>query len=401
MAVFTQLHKAKLDDFDILVDVERNSSGKKIALHEYPNSNKRFAEEMGNIPPTFNLTIIIHGSINRRLSFETVLNRRGLRKLIHPIYGTIMVMVGAWDASSSNSRIGEFSYSVTFYVSEQNLTATPDQVDSSQVSNTSQEARDSVTAAMADSYKTPTFADSAIDLYNKISEALSEVIDKVGEIKDVVSENQSLLNSGLEGFLDSLITYIFGDGTTMAQLFSSITSLILDVVNDPSDLYDLWRSFADFGNDDSDIEPTTVKRQEIIDNRNLINSAIQMMSLIGLYESSVYSAFETDVELLARQEILSNLFDEIARTQIENSNVIAEDQDVITNIYKLRDESRQVFNSKLQNIWRVVEIERQRSSMFLVTYRYYNSIDNLDTIINLNPELNVAGFDSALKAVSK
>ena len=48
--VLTYSHTASFKGFEFLFLTETTSSGKKTISHEYPNTDKRFVEEVGIIP---------------------------------------------------------------------------------------------------------------------------------------------------------------------------------------------------------------------------------------------------------------------------------------------------------------------------------------------------------------
>jgi len=401
MTVIQQLHVAKLADFEFLVSTERSQSGKKIALHEYPNSDKRFAEELGVVPPVFEIEAIIHGDLNRRLTFESILTETGTKTLSHPIYGIVEVMVGDYSVSSRNANIGEFRFNLTLYTTRQNLTITASNADTTQVSEKAKEVREAVGAAIVEQYKVPSTVDNIKDSMSKVGDFLDELKDSANALKDTVSDNLASLNASINTYADKITETIMSDGQTVSTMFLSLIDSTLNSVSDLSFLKDVWEKLSSFGEDDSTIPENTVQRQEAADNRRLLNNVVQVISLVGQYESAVYSDIKTDDELIDVQKDISDFFDQIVNTAAEDKNTIASDQTVLSLLYELRNNSRQVFDELLQNVWRVVDLEKQRSTIFLTAYRYYGDIDNLDLLISLNPQVNNAGYNEEIKAVSK
>ena len=84
-----KLNQASFRGIPFLVPNETAIRGQKVAIHEYPNLNKRFAEPLGKKPPIIELVCIIHTKdfFQRRADLELALETPGLGELIHPFYG--------------------------------------------------------------------------------------------------------------------------------------------------------------------------------------------------------------------------------------------------------------------------------------------------------------------------
>ena len=76
----------------------------------------------------------------------------------------------------------------------------------------------------------------------------------------------------------------------------------------------------------------------------------------------------------------------------DNPELISKEIEIRNNFNTLKNNTNKVLNEKLANAWNVVSVTEPITSMTLLSYRYYGNIDNIDTIINLNKNLNTSGF---------
>ena len=74
-----QLKVASFRGFIFLCPEESVPSvGRKIVKHDYPNSGKRFAQDLGPLPSDFDVTAVITGDnfLQKAINFERILNKR-------------------------------------------------------------------------------------------------------------------------------------------------------------------------------------------------------------------------------------------------------------------------------------------------------------------------------------
>lgn len=405
MTVIEQLQAASFKGFSFLVNTERSESGKKLAVHEYPNSNRRYAEELGHLPPTLTINAIVHGDINARLRFEQILREPGLGTLVHPVYGTLEVMAGIFTVNSTQTRIGEFLFVITFYTTEENVTPSVNLVSGTQITTGVDTVQTALGNALETTYKSPTFVDSLNTAADKVGTFFTLIEQGSQKITNPITRNLSAFNNVLNTARAGVFT-IVQSAVNLRSAFESTFTALVNIADTPADLKDVWDDLFDFGSDDTTISNTTVKRQEIIDNRNAINDYIQIQALARAHETAAFIDYQTDTELLTSQSNLETEFARILLTRItaqsiQESKLLALDADVRKYINSLRNDTKKVLELALQNVWRVVNIGPLKSTMFLTAYRYYGNVDDLDILIDLNPDANVAGFNQTLKAISR
>ena len=405
MSVIENLQTASFRAISFLVNVETKTGGKKVVTHEYVNNNKRFTEELGQLPPSFSIQAIIHGedAIQRRFDLERVLNLPGLGDLVHPVYGNIKVKSTTFIVSSNQREIGRFNFTINFESSEENITVQPDISTNSAVSSAAEDARTSLFNAIEEDYLEPEIPDTVDDSGNKLTEILEDVNEEISSTVNAVQDNVSEFTQIINETLTDVFT-IVQQGVKLKSALESVYGSALKVVNTPQSLYEAWLNITNFGFADIRGKVNTTYRVNKENNSSVMNEHTRVNALINLYEATVYRDFETDQDLQNAQDTLDELFTRLMRDFDEDIdttlNVLAKDSDVRQKMSDLRTITRQVLEQKEKNVWKVVTINPGLSSMALTSYRYYESLDNLNLIKTLNPNINWSNANQEIQAVS-
>lgn len=89
------LHPASFRGASFLVPRDTTSEGRNSVVHDYPDQAMRYVEDNGAIPPSFDITAVLHGqNLSTQLNrLRSALMRPGPGVLKHPVFGTQFVMV--------------------------------------------------------------------------------------------------------------------------------------------------------------------------------------------------------------------------------------------------------------------------------------------------------------------
>lgn len=112
-----QLVSASFKGVDFRVRNEiQSSAGRRVILHEYPNSDQRFVEDIGQIPPIFQIEAFVHGInyLARAQALEVALNEEGAGELILPTFGTVTAHALPYSKESNQTGIGEVIFRLEF-----------------------------------------------------------------------------------------------------------------------------------------------------------------------------------------------------------------------------------------------------------------------------------------------
>lgn len=389
--------------FTFLATDENTSGGQKVALHEYPNRNDRFAEPLGDIPKILGLTAKIHGEdyFQRRLDFEKILNTPGVTELTHPFYGPINVQPGPWIANATQKETGVFIFNLTFYTSVGGIGPTALPAIPSAVSKIADDARIAVGNALEGLYNEPADGDDleiAADETVNVLDSIQDGIDSVvGPIEDAIAS----ANSEISSFRDKVFK-IVNTPAALRNSFDDLFNNMKQLTLDPAGLAAIWEETIDFGVNDEPGPTDTVKRNRNEANKAVIAEYNRVNGLIGLMESQAFTEFGTSDDIIASSAVTDDRFNAYfqEKDQLTDSS-LSSDPNVRATVLQLRASLKTVLDGQLSNVWRTVTEKPGRSSMALTAYRYYGDHETLENIINLNPGLNSANFNKEITLVTK
>ena len=120
MSISERWLQASFRGAEFLVPSSSVSGGRKTAVHEYPNRNTRYVEDLGAMPRTFDLTGIIHQDkdgeeyFTRRDALLKALEEPGQGTLVHPTFGSVDVAAQPYSLSEEQSALGAATFTMNF-----------------------------------------------------------------------------------------------------------------------------------------------------------------------------------------------------------------------------------------------------------------------------------------------
>lgn len=398
---------ASFRNIRFLVETESADRGKKYTIHEYPNSNNRYVEELGTVPATFSIKAIVHGedAITKRKNLENALEKKGLGLLVHPIYGRINVMALTFSVTSSQTNIGIFTFDIRFSKSLGIITADPDVPTATQVSDKAAETREKLDEKLGDNYQDPTSSYNYTDAKEKTESILKEVNDRINSVVDLSSKGASNFNRKYRSIVNDMTRII----SSAQEIRSNITSFYTTALDAPvyvEQLGNAWDNLMDYPLTVPLKSPITIEQAERQQNYLSLTEHMRLTALIGSYESKAHKEYTTDTELVSDRSLLDTkyrLFTTDINNQIDEVSLtsLANDPDVRKLLAELRVIARQVFDEKEKTVFRIVDINPGRGSMALTCFRYYGSLDNIAKLTELNPSINHANFYEIMKALTQ
>lgn len=399
MSLSTEYLSASFRGVGFLVPRESKAAGKKTVSHEYPNAKKRFVEELGEQAATYSINAIIVGanSIQNRINLERALTKSGRGLLIHPSLGQLMVVATTFSSDSSDGEVGQFSFSITFEESEENISLTPTVTGNQLVSSLAGSAKLSLDAAFKSVFSNNGFSDLIIDNAEQLTDVSELLGGSFDGVSGLVSENLSVFKSSLTSFANNALVTA-RNGTSIADGLRGIYDKLDEISPQIGEFYEGFKDLTGYNLDRVAKPLTTAKR--ILEELNLssIDDHTRLNGLVSAYEAATYKEYETDQELLAVKTELDESYDSLVERAKEDS--IAYNIDFRDDINALRNKARESFELKAVNAWRVVDIDAGESSLSNISYRYYESLDQVDTILKLNPNINAAESDGAIIGLS-
>tara|TARA_R110000851_G_scaffold87972_4_gene191783 strand:- start:825 stop:2024 length:1200 start_codon:yes stop_codon:yes gene_type:complete len=399
MSVSQQSLKASFRGIEFLMPDESEKGGKKNVIHEYPNSNKRFVEVLGVLQGVYSVTAIIHGgdAIQQRKRFKTALDEDGIGLLVHPTLGQINVVATDYTSSSSDTELGKFVFEITFVQSENNLTLAPTVASNQLLSSLANQGYGNLDTAFDEKYINNAATDTLKTTATKFNDILGQVDTLTNFLPDFDSGLLSVFKKGVND-AQNISAVVIRGGSNLSSTLRSNYNSFLDISQNISGYGAAWEALTNFSINRAPKSLITAKRITEENNLGVMDDHTRINALIGLYESSVYTQYNTDQDLLAAQDLLEERYDTLIQEAPDGS--IAYDADLRQTINDMRVASRSVFEEKAQNVWKIVDIEPNQTSMALTAHRYYGDLDQINSLKNLNDDVNVAISDETLKGLT-
>lgn len=367
---------------------ESSQEGRKTVSHDFVGSDRRFVEDLGQLPPIFTLDAFVSGpdAFIKRDDLRRVLDTPGSGILSHPVRGNVEVTAKAYSVRSTNTAIGRIDFSLTFETSTIVDEPTVGLATPSTLGNLADTTRDVVETVANNTYALPTdngFVDEIFGVNVGAGEGLGRIsasIDdlNVREIIDPIirtlTESRALVSNpaSLFDLIKTVFRSVSGLGDLQHYLF-----LLETVLNIPS------------------ITGDTVRRNKRINAYGALVSSYQVNALIGAYQAATAVDYDTVPDLEQAEVLLSDAFNDVVEMPVAGS--IVTDPDVAANLLQMRSLAADLFDEKEQLAWKVESFDPAEFGFAATTYRLYGSLDNLDLIKRLNPGVNASNPEGTIQ----
>ena len=314
---------------------ETKEAGRKIAVHEYPGSDVRFVEDLGELPDIFRINGFVGGDDNwvddfRRL--ETVLKNKEEGTLELTSFGIVKVKAESYTATQSQRSIGEISFNVTFLITTDRpspvLSPNTVQTTSTNTENVliereigfGNEYSDpiDVESIISAEYEGILVADDVFELGRKIQSGDTDISNAVNEVKNNISSlvhdpaayAESLFNGGLLGDLFDLLPT---DGSSLSDILDLTkfgNNLAIDFFSIKND--ETVNPISDYNIPLFD-ETTVARINRNINRKALVNS-VRISGLAMYCEQAARSDYQTDTDINATKSNINTAYNAIVLT---------------------------------------------------------------------------------------
>lgn len=369
---------------------ENSQEGRKTVTHDFVGSDRRFVEDLGQLPPIFTLDAFVSGpdAFVKRDNLRRALDTPGSGTLSHPVRGNIEVTAKAYSIRSTNTAIGRIDFSLTFETSSTVDEPTVGLATSSTLGNLADTIRDTIETVANDTYALPTdnsFVDEIFDVNVSASEGLKRISASIDDL-------------GVREIIDPIIK-VLGGNRGLVSNPSSLFDKLKTIFRSSSGLGDLspYLSLIDEISSIPSINGDTVRRNKRINTYGALVSAYQVNALVGAYQSATAINYDTVPELEQSEALLGDAFNDVVEMPVAGS--IVTDPDVRADLLQLRSLAADLFDAKEQLAWKVEVFDPVELGFAATTYRLYGSHDNLDLIKRLNPSINASNPGDTVQVV--
>jgi prophage DNA circulation protein len=315
-----QLQKASFRNVPFEVESDDATFGRRVEVHEYPQRDMPYAEDLGRKARERNLTAFVIGDdyMTQRDNLLAAFEKAGSGELVHPYYGRMVVTVTDVRVSHSFRDGGMCSFQISFV--EAGELAYPAAVNAT--STQSLLAADEVEVTVVNTFTAdfsvdnlPEFA--VQDAFDTMNDALSVVDNALAGASVILSNPLSLLSDDLAnlirtpGQLASRFMGIFAKGNAVLSQISGLGDInALNMLNALTTLRltSLFSQRYSGGN-----TPTRVR---MVQNKNAINTLVrqalitQSAGMVAAMPLPVY-----DDAIVIKNELLATI-----DTEIETAN---------------------------------------------------------------------------------
>ncbi len=237
--------------------------------------------------------------------------------------------------------------------------------------------------------------------------------DQTQTILDALSKLDAMINT-IENLTQNFIpdTELSEDFTTTFAFFRDNTSKILadtavlgdtltktfttlnDSLDNPTDAKNLFEGLYSFGDEDPVIDPTTFELTERKDNQDILNGSIQTMALLMNYQNVPSIDFLTVDEIDTERAELDDQFNEIFQFKSINQN---DNSDLLD----ARNFIRQFFDAEALQAFKITSVFTHDTPITELTFRYYGSLDNTQTLIDINGFKDLSHIEGDVQILTK
>lgn len=393
MSRLTQLLPASFKGISFFVrDEVMTEGGRRVILHDYPNSSQRYVEDLGQLPQKFTVTAFVTGDdfLNRAGQLEKALQEQGPGKLSMPTFGILTVYAMPYRKDASQRDIGEIRFELAFTLGKS--ISGPSRTSNTQetVYQLGDEARQAVGNALESAWIEPAQSSNALvsqydlEQATKANESLLTAVDNVSDIETIV--NFVKLNGPTIIRTASFLREIFVDGlwqdtsiglssgaglSTLLGLTRFGTKLTLSLAEIRS--ADIAGTSAEATATEIPLWPETTGGR-VTRNKNrltLINTA-RICALISSYEQAAARSYQTDSEIDETRIYLENEHERLMRIDTENRDLIQSESAVRRAVENLRLAALNVLDDKDQSTYTLTEFYLNApASSFVLSYTLY------------------------------
>lgn len=109
-----KLQKASFRGVPFEIETSQVTTGRRVSVHEYPDRNDPFAEDLGKVGNSFRVDGYILGDdyLEKKAALKDAVEEEGPGELVHPYYGSMKVQVGSvsFDEDKKEGRICKVSF---------------------------------------------------------------------------------------------------------------------------------------------------------------------------------------------------------------------------------------------------------------------------------------------------
>jgi prophage DNA circulation protein len=382
------------------------AGGRKTATHEYPNTDRRYVEDLGKTVPTFSIQATIHGDsvtyIAERDRFIAALETKGAGQLTHPFYGNLNVACIEYNLTEDMGAIGRCEISITFAITGPVNAPAIEEASASLIASKTDELVGDIRDYVAAKYNTSTSSSSLSKVGHSFNVgmlrnfntryglALSAIraVSLIGSTESAAAEAQKIKMANKENTIVS-------DTEQLNDSLVDSMDLIRDTDADADVLYTAYSKFFYFQQEQVLPVATTIQRVRNEENFRVITGAVSIMCLCYAYEQAALIEYKTSDDLEITKQALENQYQYI----LSIKNV---DYELINALQEIRSDMREFFEQAEESIYKVIAVSSSSViPLSVLAFQYYGNLDLTQDLVDLNLLSEPSFVDSTVRILVK
>lgn len=420
-------------------------AGRRIVVHEYPGSNQRFVEDLGEMPPSFRLTAFVSGPNwqTRAYQLEQALRQSGPGRLVMPSFGALDVYALPYRKEMTQDAVGEVRFDLEFAAGRASPGPSKSDLSVEDVYSRGDTARSKLQDALKQAWRGARTVGTAVAAAHDIQRSVEGIVTGVRRAAKAKSLPELLgiaggmiRNAGSLARNGNTLAGVFGAGTIdnpglwqsvsmslsngaaieqMAGLTSFGATLSISLVDMASGIETTFTgevsptsSFLTTGSN-TDAVPVwpdnTQDRRNRNANRQAMVQATRLNALVVAYEQAADATYQSqdDVQLVRSQ--LEARHERMMRVDVADESLIQSDEAVRQAVEDVRLAALEVLGRKEQSAYFLTTNDHPvASSSLLMAYALYaeslTSVDSLagraDVLRALNPAMPASRLSGAV-----
>lgn len=289
--------------------------GRRVVLHEYPQRDDPWPEDMGLKANTFTIEAIVIGPdyFKARDALIEVLRQPGAGTLIHPYYGKRTVTLASPARISETPEEGGMArFSLDFVEAGENTEPSAREDTQSDVDKKADAAKEATSKDFSKTFSIAKTADfvgkGALDMANGIAQKINALrtglIPSLSMFSPFMQAAQTLSNS-----ISSLIRAPAAFAQGVLGMIGALKALALQ----PKYALNSYKALFDYGNAVPKLRGSTPMRQRQLANQQAMTALVRRGALIEAARTAAQITWPTAAEAVAaRDELAARLDDEAA-----------------------------------------------------------------------------------------
>jgi prophage DNA circulation protein len=368
------------------IDTSQRTLGRRAVLHEFPNRDTPFTEDLGRLADVFEVEGHVVGDdyFKEKKRLEKVFNKEGPGELIHPYWGARQVQVGVVTISESNREGAIATFKATFYEKGDNRFPKGALDKGALLAESVEGSLDALDQAFQTAFTVANMPAQAVQSARAAVGSFADKVNKVAKIGGAVADGITNLAFATRNLVAEVNDLLQAPDQLVSRLRGSLV-LLQGAFDRAEDQFNAMKEMFDFG---SDTDPDTAQAPVLGDtpirdqeraNLEALNDYIRTASASLGAESAVVAEYASFNDAEDARDSIVEIFEQILAKDDGTGNPVFQ---AIADVKAQLVNALPDLDADLPAI-KEIKTERDENSLTLC-YDLFESLKNEQDIISRN-----------------